>query len=194
MKKAITTQEELFASECKLINLKYEYTGYIGEERFAVVTELSEAELWAKYPDIISRYTPFVLLSVQHGEVIKDFHRIEDKFGKRETRTYELYGYEEGLSECFCSAFVYGYEDPVQRMVREECELEAEEIRERELEKVRITLSLMKPVQARRLLKNVCDGMNASQIAKEEGVNRSTVDKSLKSARKNFEKFFNSLK
>lgn len=194
MKKIFSKQEALFANECKIINLKYEYNGYIGEERFAIVTELSEAELWEKYPDIISRYVPFVHLSDKHGEVIKEFHRNEDKFEKREKRNQEFYGYEEGLSECLCSSLIYGYEDPHQKMIREEYELKEEVIHMNELEKVKITLEKMSPIQARRLWKNICEGMNSSQIAKEEGVNHSAVNKSLKAARKNFEKIFNNLK
>ena len=42
----ITEQEELFSTECKLINLKYEYQGYTGTEKWAVVSELSEKELF----------------------------------------------------------------------------------------------------------------------------------------------------
>ena len=70
-KLTLTEQEELFAKDCKLINLRYEYTNYIGKEKWAVVTELTEKELRKKYPDIIKRYTPFVLLSMAQGEVIK---------------------------------------------------------------------------------------------------------------------------
>ena len=32
-KLTLTEQEELFAKDCKLINLKYEYNGYTGDER-----------------------------------------------------------------------------------------------------------------------------------------------------------------
>ena len=74
-KLTLTEQEELFAKDCKLINLKYEYDGYTGTEKWAVVTELTEEELWDKYPDIISRYTPFVLLSMAQGKVIIDDNR-----------------------------------------------------------------------------------------------------------------------
>lgn len=45
-KLTLTEQEELFAKDCKLINLKYEYDGYTGTEKWAVVTELTEEELW----------------------------------------------------------------------------------------------------------------------------------------------------
>lgn len=49
-KLTLTEQEELFAKDCKLINLKYEYNGYTGDERWAIITELSVKELWEKYP------------------------------------------------------------------------------------------------------------------------------------------------
>ena len=32
-KLTLTEQEELFAKDCKLINLKYEYNGYTGDEK-----------------------------------------------------------------------------------------------------------------------------------------------------------------
>ena len=37
-KLTLTEQEELFAKDCKLINLRYEYTNYTGKEKWAVVT------------------------------------------------------------------------------------------------------------------------------------------------------------
>lgn len=43
MKKlTVNEQEELFAQDCKLINLRYEYSGFTGTEKWAIVTELSE--------------------------------------------------------------------------------------------------------------------------------------------------------
>lgn len=65
MKKfTVSEQEELFTQDCKLINLRYEYSGFTGTEKWAIVTELSEEALWDKYPDIISRYMPFTLMSI----------------------------------------------------------------------------------------------------------------------------------
>ena len=50
MKKlTVSEQEELFAQDCKLINLRYEYSGFTGTEKWAIVTELSEEALWDKY-------------------------------------------------------------------------------------------------------------------------------------------------
>ena len=50
MKKlTVNKQEELFAQDCKLINLRYEYSGFTGMEKWAIITELSEEALWDKY-------------------------------------------------------------------------------------------------------------------------------------------------
>lgn len=102
MKKlTVNEQEELFAQDCKLINLRYEYSGFTGTEKWAIITELSEEALWDKYPDVISRYTPFILLSMAQGEVISESHRNNDKYEKRSKRTIDVYGYEDDIFEQF---------------------------------------------------------------------------------------------
>ena len=94
-KLTLTEQEELFAKDCKLINLKYEYNGYTGDEKWAIITELSVKELWEKYPLVIERYSPFVHLSIAQGEVIDDTNRNEDKYAKRSSRTLLAKGFRE---------------------------------------------------------------------------------------------------
>lgn len=94
-KLTLAEQEELFAKDCKLINLKYEYNGYTGDERWAIITELSVKELWEKYPLVIERYSPFVHLSIAQGEVIDDANRNEDKYAKRSSRTLLAKGFRE---------------------------------------------------------------------------------------------------
>ena len=82
-KLTLTEQEELFARDCKLINLRYEYNGYTGDERQTMITELTEAQLWETYPDVVNRYTPFVLFSVSQGKVINEYERNEDSIGEQ---------------------------------------------------------------------------------------------------------------
>ena len=163
-KLTLTEQEELFAKDCKLINLKYEYNGYTGAERWAIITELSVKELWEKYPLVIERYSPFVHLSIAQGEVIDDANRNEDKYAKRSSRTHDCYGYDE-----------------------------REELRQCEIRKARIALSMLQPLQRERLMKNVCCGLSSRAIAKQEGVYYSSVDKSIAAAKKNFIKFYENL-
>lgn len=188
-----TQQEELFAKDCKLINLKYEYTGYTGQEKWAIITELSEEELQKKYPDIINRYTPFVLLSMAQGVVIEDARRNDDKYEKRAKRTFDVYGYEDDMTEQFHKELLTSFEDPFEKAESERLAEEKERLRQEEIKKVRLTLNLLKPKQRDRLIKVVLLGMSSRKIAKEEGVNYSVVDKSIAAAKKNFKRIYENL-
>lgn len=192
-KLTLTEQEELFAKDCKLINLRYEYTNYTGKEKWAVVTELTEKELREKYPDIIKRYTPFVLLSMAQGEVINEADRNDDKYEKRAKRTLDVYGYEDDISEQFHRELITPFADPFEQAEEERLEIEREQLRRMEIAKVRKVLAMMKPIQKERLCKVVLLGLSSRKIAKEEGVYYSVVDKSIAAARKNFKKFYENL-
>ncbi len=192
-KLTLTEQEELFAKDCKLINLRYEYTNYTGKEKWAVITELTEKELRKKYPDIIKRYTPFVLLSMAQGEVINESDRNDDKYEKRAKRTLDVYGYEDDISEQFHRELITPFADPFEQAEEEQLEIEKEQLRRMEIAKVRKVLEMMKPIQKERLCKVVLMGLSSRKIAQEEGVNYSAVDKSIAAAIKNFKKYYENL-
>jgi hypothetical protein len=192
-KLTLTEQEELFAKDCKLINLRYEYTNYTGKEKWAVVTELTEKELRKKYPDIIKRYTPFVLLSMAQGEVINEADRNDDKYEKRAKRTLDVYGYEDDISEQFHRELITPFADPFEQAEEERLEIEREQLRRMEIAKVRKVLAMMKPIQKERLCKVVLLGLSSRKIAQEEGINYNAVDKSIKAAKKNFKKYYENL-
>ena len=192
-KLTLTEQEELFAKDCKLINLRYEYTNYTGKEKWAVVTELTEKKLRKKYPDIIKRYAPFVLLSMAQGEVINESDRNDDKYEKRAKRTLDVYGYEDDISEQFHRELITPFADPFEQAEEEQLEIEKEQLRRMEIAKVRKVLEMMKPIQKERLCKVVLLGLSSRKIAQEEGVNYSAVDKSIAAAIKNFKKYYENL-
>lgn len=192
-KLTLTEQEEFFVKDCKLINLRYEYTNYTGKEKWAVVTELTEKELRKKYPDIIKRYTPFVLLSMAQGEVINEADRNDDKYEKRAKRTLDVYGYEDDISEQFHRELITPFADPFEQAEEERFEIEKEQLRRIEIAKVRKVLEMMKPIQKERLCKVVLLGLSSRKIAQEEGVNYSAVDKSIAAAIKNFKKYYENL-
>jgi hypothetical protein len=192
-KLTLTEQEELFAKDCKLINLRYEYTNYTGKEKWAVVTELTEKKLRKKYPDIIKRYTPFVLLSMAQGEVINESDRNDDKYEKRAKRTLDVYGYEDDISEQFHRELITPFADPFEQAEEEQLKIEKEQLRRMEIAKVRKVLEMMKPIQKERLCKVVLLGLSSRKIAQEEGVNYSAVDKSIAAAIKNFKKYYENL-
>ena len=132
-------------------------------------TELSEEALWDKYPDIISRYMPFILLSMAQGEVISESHRNDDKYEKRSKRTIDMYGYEDDVFEQFHPKSITPFIDPFDKAEEEQIEEEKERLRQLELSKVRQALSMLQPVQRERLLKSVLLGISSRKIAKEEG-------------------------
>lgn len=195
MKKQFTLaeQEELFTSECKLINLQYEYTGYMGQERWAIITELSEEDLFAKYPDVVNRYIPFVLLSVAQGEVIYESKRNDDKYDKRNKRTVDAYGYEDDISQLFHKELIVPYIDPIEAEENARNEEERKMQRSIEIAKVRKVLSMLQPIQKQRLLKHIIEGKTVREIAREEGTYHSSVTKSINAAIKNFKKFYENL-
>ena len=107
---------EEFKVECKVIKLGYEYPGYTGTEKYAIVTDLSYAQIMERYAPIAEHYCPFLLLSKAAGEVIADYKRNEDKFSKRMQKD-DCYGFEDGMTEryniecCvpqFCTSLVSG--------------------------------------------------------------------------------------
>lgn len=195
MKKQFTLveQEELFTSECKLINLQYEYTGYMGQERWAIITELSEEDLFAKYPDVVNRYIPFVLLSVAQGEVIYESKRNDDKYDKRNKRTVDAYGYEDDISQLFHKELIVPYIDPIEAEENARLDEERKMQRSIEIAKVRKVLSMLQPIQKQRLLKHIIEGKTVCEIAREEGTYHSSVTKSINAAIKNFKKFYENL-
>lgn len=69
----LSALDEQFKYECKVINLSYEYPGYTGKEKWAIITDLTEKELIEKYDEIISSYKPFILLFSLFGSVRADY-------------------------------------------------------------------------------------------------------------------------
>lgn len=119
-----------------------------------------------RYPDVISRYTPFILLSMAQGEVISESHRNNDKYEKRSKRTIDVYGYEDDIFEQFHPKSIAPFIDPFDKAEEEQIEEEKEKLRQLELSKVRQALSMLQPVQRERLLKSVLLGISSRKIAK----------------------------
>lgn len=183
---------EQFKKECKLIYLDREYNGFIGSQKWAIITDLSEEELKQKYVAVLGKYIPYILLSKAQGEPILESNRNNHKHEMRNKRTTEPFDYDDELLPLFHSellSFVDPLEEKDRLIERVKDENELDEL----IEKVRKTLSLMKPIQRDRLIKNVVRGLSSRKIAKEEGVNYSTVDKSIKAAKKNFRRIFEKL-
>ena len=172
-KLTLEVQEELFAKDCKLINLRYEYKGYTGTEKWAIVTELS-----VKYPDVIRRYTPFILLSMAQGEVITEYQNYEARERMRKLLFGHAFDINDGEFEEHHPELAVDT-DPVEEiMLRDNIEI------------LRSALCYLSETQKRRVIKYFFYDKTLERIADEEGVDFTSVRESINSAIKKLRKFF----
>ncbi len=184
-KDKLDTLNEEFKSECRVINLKYEYEGYIGEEQWAIVSELTEKELLEKYPDIVSHYIPFVLLSVEQGKAVYEYRRNESKFYKRSLNNEDAFGYDDELTGVFHSEVVVP--SFVEQQITEEYEENRYQLKMKLLDKA---LSSLTEKQYKYLIARYVANKSAREIAKEEGVSHQAIEKHLNTAIKKVKKIF----
>ena len=162
-----------FQEECKVINLRYEYDGYIGNEQWAIISELTEKEILEKYRPIVSDYIPFIVLTPAFGEVRDEYRRNEKKHYMRSVRGH-FYALDEDF-ENHHSEFAYNTfeEDVLQNDL---------------IQALQKAILQLAPMQKRYLKKYFFEGNNLRNIAAEEGKSYSTVYESYESALKKLEK------
>ena len=54
----MATSTNDFYQECEVIKLESEYDGYTGEERYAIITDLSKSELHKRYSSQLKNLKP----------------------------------------------------------------------------------------------------------------------------------------
>ena len=171
----ISALEEQFTQECKLIDLNYEYPKYTGEEKWAIISDLTEEDIMRKYAELIQPYSPFLLLNSSFGEVRKDYIRNEKKHQMRAIRSIHIFDVDEEFEEHHPEVATQSYED----------EYEYQE----EIERLHQAIQKLKPIQKERIIKFFFEDKSMRQIAEEEGINHSAVSKSIASAIENLKKF-----
>lgn len=184
-KSQLDVLKEHFQSECKVINLKYEYEGYTGEEQWAIISELTKKELFEKYPEIVKQYMPFVLLSVEQGKAVYEFRRNESKFYKRSKYNEDAFGYDDELIGIFHSeVFV---PDFFEQQITEEYEENRYQLKMKLLDKA---LSSLTEKQYKYLITRYVANKSAREIAEAEGVSHQAIEKHLNAAIKEVKKIF----
>lgn len=171
----ISALAEQFKQECKLINMNYEYPGYTGKEKWAIISYLTEEDIMQRYAEIIKPYFPFLLLPNSFDDVRGDFVRNEKKHQMRAIRSIHIFGVDEEFEEHHPEIAIHSCED--------------EYVQQVEIEKLQQAIQQLKPIQKERIVKFFFENKSMRQIAEEEGINHSAVSKSLTSAIKNLKKF-----
>lgn len=185
MTNTLENKQNDFKSECKLINLKYEYQGYTGDEQWAIVSELTEQEIFLKYPEEAGQYMPFVLLSVEQGEVIKDYIQVEDRYRKRRVNNEDAFGYDDDLTQRFHSEVAVP--DFIEQQEIDEYYRKRAELKMELLEKAIASLS---DKQKKYLTLRYLYQKSAREIAREEGIAHQVIDRHILAGVKKFEKVF----
>ena len=152
--------------EYELINLGFEYPGMTGGARWAVITDLDIHELEERYRDELSIFKPYVVMTTEQGKAIREYEQNEKKHSMRSLRHHDLFGYEEGTTEYIHSVF-------------SDNEPEEKTIDKLEYEKVREAIEKLPEIQKRRCILYFYHGLSETEIAKLEGVSRSSVRDSL---------------
>lgn len=158
-----------FKQECKVINLELEYEGYVGNERYAIITDLSEEELNARYSTEIERYKPFIILTRAMGLVMKKHEHDEKKHAMREAR---------GEIHINCNA---DDETMILALTEDDDQLVREAIKEAFIESLRINdisskaLKTLTPLQQKYLIQHYAFKKGYREIAREEGKHVDTV-------------------
>lgn len=172
-------RKEQFKKECKVINLSFEYRSCIafeenclGEAKWAIITDLTEEELFNKYSEIVEIYKPFILLSIAQGEVIKKFNSNERKHRMRQCEKGDAFCFESGISEIYHSELLVFDEPDIETRIM-----------------LKQALELLKPIQKSRFIKRYILGYSIREIAREEGVYHNTVRRSLEIALDKIRKF-----
>ena len=164
-----------FKLDCKIINLKYEYPSYKGNTSWAIVSELTERELLEKYPEEIKKYIPFVWLSSVQGEVFVESERNSHKHKTRASRYLDAYGYDDDIGIYHSELVIDSFEEEREREV--------------DARKLKKAIQKLKSKQRERIIKLFYEGKNSRQIAKEDGISYSAVDKSISNALSNLRVF-----
>lgn len=156
-----------FQNECKIINSIYEYEGYIGNEKGAIISELSEKEILEKYKPFVQEYIPFFILPPMYGEVRQQFRRNENKHYMRMVRGH-FYPLEEDLEEHHPEIAI---EDCAAQIFAQE--------QNRELW---IAIDSLNEKQRKRFIAYYFEGKAYREIADEEGVDHKTINHSVEIA------------
>ena len=167
-KKIINNINEQFEKECKVINLSSEYPDFVGNEKWAIVTDLGEAELSEKYEEYITQFRPFVILSSSFNEIRDDYRRNEKKHQMRSARTYSVFDYDSETKIHHLEVAVDSFENDI--VINESNEL------------IHLALNKLTPSQRKRIIEHFFKGKTLRQIALEEEKTYSTIYESYSNA------------
>lgn len=181
MGRPLLTIEKVFESDFIVIDLNKEYTEYADAKRWAVTSKLSEAELMEKYSEELEVYVPFIYLTQEQGWAIIEDRLKTDRKEKEDKKFLNLYGYEDSVSEIFCSEI--GVPDYPTILENNEYDIARKKEKHRLFN---IALEKLTDKQRDSLLKKYLHQMTEVDIAKENGITKQAVCKHISKSKDKF--------
>ena len=150
-----------FKDECRIFNLRLEYSHYDGEATWAIATDLNEIELRAKYSEFIREYEPFIILTMEQASAIVKYRSNERKHEKRMAALGDAYAYEDGKLERFHPELVVSpFDDTTYDDLHE-------------------AVDKLPSPHRERIIKRFFYGMTIIEIAEEEKATKQAISKSI---------------
>lgn len=160
-----------FRKNCRLVNLKYEYPGLVGDIEWLIVSDYSEKELQNRYSEEIGMYSPYVVMSEQVYRPVIESKSNELKHARREKRHADLFGFVDGEMEKFHPETWVDARDPFM------------------YESLYESINSLSTVQRSRVIDYFFRGFNMREIAERQGVSiqsvSQSIERSLKMLREN---------
>lgn len=159
-------RKEEFKKEVKVINLRFEYVGYEGEEQYAVWSELTADEMEQKYKDELQAYRPYIYLTREQGEVIKESKRNDKKHDYRNSKSQDIY-------EC--------NENDI-RWTKGQCisgDILTDILKKEDDDTFIKAMETLNPIQRKRVKMYIFDGLSYTEISRLEGASVQAIRKSI---------------
>jgi len=169
-----------FKTVCKALNLRREYgENFSGDEKWAIITALSDEELQEQFGDVVNAcYSPYLLLNLQQGAAIIESKNNDSKHRMRATHYGHIFDINDGE-----------FEEHHPEVV-DETDLIEDIMLQDNIRKLRQVLSNLSEKQKRRVIRYFFYDKTLEEIAEEEGVCFSSVKESIDGAIKKLRKFF----
>ena len=169
-----------FKNDCKVLSFAKEYPGYVGNEKYMILTDLSKEELIRKYGALLKNYEPYLIESMRLYSPIADYKKNEDKFEKRNARNTISIEVDVDDEQTITSLQV---QDVLTASLNDSLNEELHNA-------IRQALKTLTNNQRRRLVMWALEGKTMSEIAELEGVSKQMIWLSIQEAKNKLKKYF----
>lgn len=181
----ITAQSECTDKEWTAINIRFEYPDFQGKEKWIIATDLSEENLIAKYSDILKKYKPYVLVPCEFLQARNEYRTNEQFYYRFQVNHADAFPADDEVSASFHKELCCVDKEIDYEKVR----AKKENKEEKAIEMIKIGMDMLTPIQKRRLVAVYFQGKSTREVAQEEGVHHSKIDKSIALALKKLKNF-----